>query len=116
MSIETGNIGESKAAEYLIENGYSILEKNYRHKRNEIDLIAVRDELLVFVEVKTKSYTQFGNPEEMVDQAKADRVISAAENYVFEQDWPHNIRFDIVSVLMKGERVQEIKHFEDAFH
>jgi len=100
----------------LVKKGYSILERNYRHKRNEIDLIVKKEQLLVFVEVKTKSYTHYGQPEEMVDQAKADRVISAAENFVFEQDWSHNIRFDIVSVLMKGERVHEIKHFEDAFY
>ena len=116
MSIQTGNFGEEKAANYLVEKGYTILQRNYRHKRNEIDLIVKKGQLLIFVEVKTKSNLTYGLPEETVDQSKADRIVEAAENYLFENDWQNDIRFDIISIVLKGKLVKEIKHFEDAFY
>lgn len=112
----TGDSGEEKACKFLIEKGYNIRDRNYRYRRNEIDIIAQNEGQLVFIEVKTKSYHAFGPPELSVDQAKADRVMEAAENYIYENGWYGDIRFDIISITMLNEQVKEISHFEDAFH
>ncbi len=111
---ELGVKGELLAAEYLVSNEYVIEKKNYRYKHAEIDIIAKKDQLLVFVEVKTRTKIDFGFPEDFVDQKKAAKVGEGAEQYVFENNWNGDIRFDIISVIV-GDRV-EVKHFKDAFY
>jgi putative endonuclease len=110
---ETGAKGEQLATDYLNDNGYDVVERNYRHKHAEIDIIAKYKELLVFVEVKTRSKTVFGFPEEAVNERKASKVIEGAEHYVLENEWNGDIRFDIVSIVLSKKI--EIQHFEDAF-
>ena len=109
-----GTEGERLAGEYLAGNGYVILERNYRSGRSEIDLIVSKDDVLVFVEVKTRSRVDFGMPEDWVDEKKAEMITSGAEDYLEENEWNGNIRFDIVAIIMKN--VPEIEHFEDAFY
>ncbi|MEP2773018.1 MAG: YraN family protein [Fulvivirga sp.] len=115
MSTELGKQGEARAADFLRSKGYEIIETNYRHKRNEIDLIAQYKNTLVFVEVKSKGSVSYGFPEEAVDSKKAARIIEAAEQYVFEQNWQGLLRFDIVAIINNNEN-SEINHFEDAFY
>jgi len=115
MSTSIGRLGEERAAEYLQSKGYILLETNYRFKRNEVDLIMKRDNVLVFVEVKSKTSVSYGFPEEAVDSKKAARIIETAEHYVFEQNWQGLLRFDIVAIVNKRGSV-DIKHFEDAFY
>lgn len=112
---ETGKQGETEAVRYLEDKGYSILARNYRHQHAEIDLIAQKGKLLVFVEVKTRSTVSYGNPEEFVSYTKAKLVMKAAEQYIFTHDWQYDIRFDIVAVIMAGTRLT-IRHIEDAFY
>jgi len=109
---ELGQKGEKLAAEFIRSKGYQIVETNYRYKRNEIDIIAKNSDLLVFIEVKARSYTTFGDPEQAVTSNKAKHIFEAAENYIFENNWNGNIRFDIISILFG--RDPEIIHFEDA--
>ncbi len=111
---KTGKEGEAQAAEFLQGKGYEILVRNYRHKHAEIDLIVKKGTFIVFVEVKTRSYSFYGEPEAFVDAKKAATVIGAAEQYTFENKYEGNIRFDIVSV--KTGSNPEIIHFEDAFY
>lgn len=111
---ELGQEGENLAADYLKKNGWEIVEMNYRYRRTEIDLIAKKDGFLVFFEVKARTGTAFGNPEDSVDQKKAEHVIRAAEQYITDHDWQGNIRFDIISIIKKGRT--ELQHFEDAFY
>ncbi len=113
---DTGNWGEEKAAEHLIAKGFEILEKNYRYKHMEIDLITKHNKMLIFVEVKTRSGTGFGMPEEFVNYTKAKLIMKAAENYIFATDWHFDIRFDIVSILLNPNGGYEIRHIEDAFY
>ena len=113
--MQTGNEGESAAAEYLFGKGYEVVERNYRYGRAEIDLIVKKKNWLVFVEVKTRSSSDFGFPEEFVDRAKEDLILMAAENYIYKINWEGNVRYDIVSVLGVGVG-REIMHFEDAFY
>jgi putative endonuclease len=109
--IESGQQAEEKAALFLTEKGYEILERNYRYRRSEIDIIAKKKNLIVFVEVKYRSGNAFGEPEGSVDEKKEAQVLLGAENYVFEKDWHGDIRFDIISILSN----RSIEHFEDAF-
>lgn len=112
---DTGKKGEELAAKYLEAKGYEIVERNYRWKRYEIDLIVKKEPFLVFVEVKTKTNTTFGFPEDEVTARKAAQVTTAAEEYVYETNWRKEIRFDIVAVVIRGENV-EIEHILDGFY
>ncbi|GAB4040442.1 YraN family protein [Spirosoma jeollabukense] len=111
---ETGKQGELEAVQYLQQKGYEIMTRNYRYQHAEIDLIAKKGKLLVFVEVKTRTNLSYGNPEEFVSYTKAKLVMKAAENYIFANDWLHDIRFDIVAVTLAGNELR-INHIEDAF-
>lgn len=109
-----GDWGEGLALEYLESKGYTVVAKNYRYSRFEIDLIAEKDDLLVFIEVKTRSGIQFGYPEDWVDNNKVQRILEASDNYIHDNDWQKGIRFDVIAILSGNK--PEIKHFEDAFH
>jgi putative endonuclease len=110
----TGKKGEEMAANFLALHGFEIVARNYRYKHAEIDLIARKENLLVFVEVKTRSSSSFGEPESFVDNKKVAKILEGAEHYIFETHWHGNIRFDIVSVKLGTQ--PEVVHFEDAFH
>lgn len=107
-----GESGEQKAAEFLLAKGYEMITFNYRYKRGEIDLIASKDGLMVFVEVKTRNNLKFGTPEQFVSERQQEVIIETANAYVSEVDWRGSIRFDIVAIVPD----KEIVHFEDAFY
>ncbi len=111
---ELGLEGEKLATDFLKSKGYKIIENNYRYRRSEIDIIAVLEGTLVFVEVKTRSNYNYGEPEYAVDEHKAVKIREAAENYIFINDWKNNIRFDIISIKKNDYESTEITHFEDA--
>jgi len=113
-SNQSGQLGEQLAAEYLKQNGWEILAMNYRHKRAEIDIVASKEKILLFVEVKTRSNMSFGQPEDFVDARKAELIISAADHFIREIDWKDRIRFDIISI--DSTPPGKITHFEDAFY
>jgi len=110
-----GNLGEEKATLFLQEIGYQILERNWRFSKAEIDIIAKDGEVLVFVEVKSKSYTFFGAPEESVSAYKENLIIDAAHQYMLKigHDW--EIRFDIISIVFDKNKNASITHYKDAF-
>jgi putative endonuclease len=112
---ETGRQGEDLAATYLSDNGYEILEQNWRHGKNEIDIVCMKEEFIVFVEVKTRSTVYFGHPEESVDKKKKSFLILAANAYVSQKNINQEVRYDIVSVLIDQHR-HTIRHIEDAFY
>jgi putative endonuclease len=110
--METGAMGEKLAADFLTGKGFEVVERNYRSRRSEIDLIVRRENWLVFVEVKTRSSDAWGHPESFVTNEQRKLIYDAAEQYIYDNDWNGHIRFDIVSVK-PGVR-PEIVHFEDA--
>ena len=112
---ERGDKGEHIAGNYLQKNGYDILERNYRAGKSEIDIICRRNNMLVFVEVKTRTSNKFGHPEAFVNDAKAAKIMEGAEAYMIEINWNGAIRFDIISVLMLLHKT-DVRHFEDAFY
>ncbi len=112
---EIGDKGEKTAENYILKKGYKVLERNYRAKKSEIDIICQYKNTLVFVEVKTRTSIKFGHPEEFVNQAKSAKIIEGAEAYIIEINWKGAIRFDIISVLINKSNV-DVKHFKDAFY
>ena len=103
----TGNTGEALAAAYLSENGYSIMHQNWRHSRWEVDIIAEKDGILHFVEVKTRRTRKFGHPEENVDKKKIQNLINAAEEYLYQQPQWKRIQFNVLAItILKGEPVE----------
>ncbi|HNY43447.1 MAG: YraN family protein [Bacteroidota bacterium] len=114
-TINLGNKGEDLAAEMLAEKGYVIISANWRDKHKEIDIIAMDDDTLVFVEVKTRSENFWGNPEEFVSRKKQKLLINAAEAYIAETGFTGNSRFDVVSVLYLKSGM-EIEHIIEAFY
>ncbi|WP_075343541.1 YraN family protein [Tenacibaculum agarivorans] len=110
---ELGKEGEKEAIAYLKKNGYEILENNYRFKKAEIDIIALKEELVV-VEVKTRSTDYFGNPEEFVTSKKKKLLVKAIDNYIIEKDLDVEVRFDIIAIIKRGY-LFEVDHIEDAF-
>jgi putative endonuclease len=112
---DLGNWGEQKASAFLLEKGFEIIEKNYRHRHAEIDLIVRKDKMLIFVEVKTRTGNAFGMPEEFVNVTKARLIMAAAEHYIYDKDWCFDIRFDIVSILILPNGKTDIRHIQDAF-
>lgn len=109
--IAKGKDGEKRAEDFLKLKGFDIVERNYRYKRSEIDLIIRKDNWLVFVEVKLRNSSAFGHPEQSVNSAKRKKIMEGAAQYLEETQWTGNVRYDIVAI-----RKNEIIHFEDAFY
>ena len=101
------------AAAYLECRGYSIISRNWRSRRGEIDLICSRGEKIVFVEVKTRGETDFGLPGDALTAKKSRRLLQAASLYLSQNDlWNRPCRFDLLSVSLR-EQGCEIRHDRD---
>lgn len=114
-NIEIGKLGEQIAKEYLSKKGYTILESNWTHGHKEIDLIAQYEKKLVIVEVKCRNSSPLELPQHAVNKQKQRDLISAANAYISTIDLDCEIRFDIIAIVLKGEKT-EIDHIEDAFY
>lgn len=110
-----GEEGENLATQYLEDKGYEILERNYTFQKYEVDIIALKDDTLVCVEVKTRSTPDFGLPQDFVKPAKIKRLVAAIDHYVNENDLNAEVRFDIVAII-KNRLGTRIEHLEDAFY
>ncbi len=115
---DIGDRGENLAADYLEDAGYRVLERNYRFERNEVDLVCLdprEDGEIVFVEVKTRSGTEFGPPEASVTEDKRSALIEVSRAYLHERQLEGApARFDVVGVLLT-DGVPDIAHHENAF-
>lgn len=112
-----GRKGEQIAREFLERSGYRIEATNWRFSRAEIDVVAKKGEVLVFVEVKTRTSVSklFGRPEDAVGYHKIKHLSEAAAAYMRETNHQWAIRFDIIGVLMPSSGDVEIRHFTDVF-
>lgn len=113
---EFGKKGEQLAEQFLLNKQYQILTKNYRYKKAEIDIIAQHKGVLVVVEVKARSTTDFGNPQDFVTNKKITLLMEAINNYVEELNLDHEIRFDIIAITKSTTNKFEIEHLENAFY
>lgn len=110
-----GRWGEDKAAEYLRRKGYDILERDWKHGRRDIDIIARKDDTLVIVEVKTRSNTDYTEPQAAVDRRKIMSISLSANAYVRQRRINAALRFDIITVVGFDDDSCQITHIEDAF-
>lgn len=113
--IALGKLGEEMAASLLITKGFLLLERNWRFKRLEIDIIATKEQQLYFVEVKTRTSLTYGYPEENILKKKMKKIRIAATHYHFLHPNYKRIQFDVMAVCISGETGTEIKHFEDVY-
>ncbi len=111
---ELGQLGEELAVAYLQKNGYEILETNWVFQKAEIDILAQKDNTLAVVEVKTRSSTDFGLPQDFVKPKKIQLLVKAVNAYVTEKDLDIEVRFDIIAINKKGQEFV-IEHLTDAF-
>ena len=112
---ETGNLGESLVADYLLRRRYTLVGSQYRCRFGEIDLIARKGELLCFVEVKTRSSAAVALPREAVDRRKQERLRSAAGFYLAEKGLDCPVRFDVAEVYLTAGAGPRIEYLENAF-
>lgn len=111
-----GDEGETIAVNYLESKGWSIIDRNYFFEKNEVDIVATDGHFIVFIEVKLRSGTYFGRPEEFVTPEKELNIKKAAEAWVYERKMETAlIRFDIIAIVKQKGKKPEISHFEDAF-
>ena len=112
---ELGKKGEQLAIDYLVKKGYTILDKNWRFQKAEIDIIAQKNETLAVVEVKTRSSIDFGNPQDFVNPKKIKLLVMAIDEYVISNDLDVNVRFDIIAIVHENKNFT-LEHLEDAFY
>ena len=112
-NVEIGRVGEDIAEYFLRKKGYEIIERNYRKRFGEIDIIANDRNCTVFVEVKTRSSIQFGYPSQAVDSRKIQRIMKTANCYIAQNGiFEGEFRFDVIEVYIASKK---INHIEGAF-
>ena len=108
---QTGQQGEEQAARFLEQKGYRILARNFSTPQGELDVVAVKENTLVFAEVKTRAYEAFGGPLAAVTPAKQKRLALAAQQYIkMKSPKFDRIRFDVICILPG-----KLEHLENAF-
>ena len=114
-SYNFGQEAEKLAADYYRNLGFQILQKNYRYRKAEVDLIVQKDNLLVVVEVKARSSTYFGDPQSFVSKKKIQLLVMATDAFIQQRDLAVEVRFDIISyTLERGE--WKLEHLPNAFY
>jgi putative endonuclease len=109
-----GKWGEDYALQYLLKAGYTLKYRNFRFNRMEIDLIMIHDKTLVMIEVKTRQSATLGEPWRAVNLAKQRQIIRVANYYTKAIQWPHEVRFDIISIVHNQDQT-ELQHIQNAF-
>ena len=112
---ELGKLGEALAEKYLDERGYEVIDRNWRHSHFELDLIAIKDDVLHFIEVKTRKTTAFGLPEEAVDEIKINCLVQAGEEFLYQYPYWTWIQFDVLSICMLPHEEIEYLFIEDVY-
>jgi putative endonuclease len=116
---KTGDKGEELAVEFLQSKGYSIIKRNYRYGKGEIDIIAKdpEEEGLVFIEVKSRKSDEYGSPEQAVTKNKIKQLKRIAELYLYENEIKEILcRFDVITVLLFPGQKPQLEHYVNAFN
>ena len=110
-NIEKGKLGEEIASRYIISKGGKIIERNYRTKIGEIDLIVKANNQLVFVEVKSRNSLNYGYPCEAVNYKKQRKIINVAKYYILNNSLENiPIRFDVIEIYLKDKKINHLKN------
>lgn len=114
---QRGRTAENIACDYLLQQGLRIIERNYRKRSGEIDIIAQHRSILVFAEVKYRTTDYFGAPSESVTPQKKQKIINTAHHYLYAKGIsPRQIcRFDVISITAKDNHDVDIRWYKDAF-
>ncbi|CAN5717497.1 YraN family protein [soil metagenome] len=112
---DTGNLGELLAEEYFVKKGYIILHRNWRHKQLEVDMIAHKNNMLHFIEVKSRTSSDFGYPEENVTKQKIKFLIDASAEFLYQYPQWKRIQFDVLAIVMKPGNEPEYFLIEDVY-
>jgi putative endonuclease len=112
---DLGRRGEAMAKAHLEATGYEIMDENWVFGKAEIDLIAYKNSIIIFTEVKTRTGNGFGEPEDFVDARKQRLLVEAADEYIYLMNHEGEVRFDIISILFDRNNNHTLKHIEDAF-
>lgn len=110
-----GKLAENYVLNFFLQKNFTLISKNYRYKKFEIDIILKKNDLILFIEVKARKNNKYGNPEEFLSESQKNRIHLAAENFLFETKWEKNIRFDIASIFLDENKNFILEIFEDAF-
>lgn len=110
-----GAIGEQSAARFLRKEGYEILSANYKTLIGEIDIVAQKNNVVCFVEVKTRQEGGMLPPSAAVDVKKQENIKSSAANYINKYNVKSQIRYDIIEIFVNGSSVTDINHIKNAF-
>ena len=110
-----GEKGEQIATDYLMNNGFQILERNWRHHHLEVDIIAAKEEMLHIVEVKTRHTLRYGKPEESITKDKMTFLKNAAEAYQYQHPYWKYLQFDVIAITIVGNTAKEIFMIEDVY-
>jgi putative endonuclease len=113
--IDFGKLGEQLAEDFLTDKGYTILHRNWRYSRYEIDIVALKNDLPHFIEVKTRSSNHFGEPEEAVTKKKIRFLLQAADEFLFRHPQYTNFRVDILSITIHHQQEPEYFFIEDVY-
>lgn len=113
--IELGKEGEKLAREWLINNGFSVLYRNWRDGHVEIDIIAIKNGIPHFIEVKLRSTIHFGFPEESVTRKKMKNLLQAVDTFMFRHPDFHDFRIDILSINFRKARETQFYFIEDVY-
>lgn len=113
---DKGKKAEDLAVVHLEQKGYKIMERNYRFMKSEVDIVAYHNFMIIFIEVKYRSNTTYGRPEEYVTEAQQKRIYEAAEAWLYERKMEGSpVRFDVVSIVKHDDTTFNINHIEKAF-
>ena len=112
---ELGKEGEQLAVDYLTENGYKVVHRNYRYLKAEIDIIARKGDILAIVEVKSRSSDYIQPIADTVTEKKIKLLVMAADHYIISKDLEVEARFDIITICKNGTKFN-IEHLENAFY
>lgn len=112
-AFELGKKGEAIALSHYQNKGYSLIASNWRFKKLELDLILRKDDLIVFVEVKTRGDDYFGPPESFLSEEQQLRLVEAANQFLIELDENVESRFDILAII-KNKNTERIRQLKDA--
>ncbi len=109
-----GQKGEDIAARYLEQKGYTVQDRNWHCGHKDLDLVVTKDDTIVFVEVKTRTSTDWGDPQDFIDDRKIRRIVNSADAYLRFNQVDMDVRFDIVSIVAESGEFK-VEHIEQAF-
>ena len=112
---DIGKEGEEWAVTWLVNNGYEILQRNWRHSYYEIDIVAIKNDKLHIIEVKTRKGTYLGYPEENVKKKKFRDLQRATDEFLFQNPGHQWLQYDILAIILKDGKEPEVFLLEDVY-